>query len=71
VVGETFVKFARQLRGEREGIVGSILGNAIPEVFDELQPIRNGELSELLEVDAFSHGRNVERAQVASKDGAR
>ena len=65
--GESLVKFARQLGGEREGVVGSIVGDGIPKVLDELQPIRNGKLAELLEVDAFSHGRNVERAQGVSK----
>src|SRR5688572_15512616 len=49
---EAPVQFLSEFRGDRKWLLRRILGDTVPEVFDQLKPLRDRQLAEF--VDGFA-----------------
>jgi len=68
VLGKAPIEFRGQLGRERQGFIGGVLDNRVPEVLDELETFCHGQLPELCEINcALGHGCNVKERSFQSK----
>jgi hypothetical protein len=57
---ETAIEFRGEFRRERQRVVRCLISDRVPEIFDELKSLGDGELTELIEIDgALSHEGKV------------
>ncbi len=73
MLGETAIEFRGEFRRERQRVVRCLISDRVPEIFDELKSLGDGELTELIEIDgALSHdGKVATDARMGKRKGDR
>jgi hypothetical protein len=67
---EAPIEFSGEFGRERDRLVRRLRGDRVPEVLDELQALRDGQLPQVVKVDGtFSHGGKVAANQGLGKPG--